>query len=378
MLPESDCFVEKISSASICVEDLKQALIGLTCVHKGSVSFIVNLLHQTRPYEKYDEVWHSQYGDGAGNEVYAHKLHSLFIGKSFALVSSFLYREYQVTLFGLQVYNKHRGLNHTILNPGHEFKITASDVGIFLSQDMKTLNDIDRLNYSALNTFESEYNQTEENVEIDIPRDDIRLSRLAPRKSTLRQEFLSTEGLRTLFPKLKNEFPCYIGTPKPPCADMQVSLCHLLKEPPTSMEEFILTGGTHLSSHIIVCTDNFDLFKFVCTVRAAHLKETLFRTILILCERLPTRSEFNLLAVFPKILYIQGKSTKKDDLLNAGLLTCDKVVVINVESRNLNDTEGVDNEFADSASVMITHLIYNICSENQIKKIVITELRIFS
>ncbi len=89
---------------AVCVETLKQALVGYSCIFPGSTSFLVNLLNHSTPFEGYDSPWQAQYGDGSGNEIYFASVNKTFIGLSFSLVSSYLFKHFQITLFAVKSY----------------------------------------------------------------------------------------------------------------------------------------------------------------------------------------------------------------------------------------------------------------------------------
>lgn len=87
MLPQTESYVQNVASAgkltlicvfgytccknltrhyfllAVCTEDLKQLLLGFTCLYKGSATLILNLLHQANSFNKYDEPWKAQYGE---------------------------------------------------------------------------------------------------------------------------------------------------------------------------------------------------------------------------------------------------------------------------------------------------------------------------
>jgi hypothetical protein len=74
-----------------------------------------------------------------------------------------------------------------------------------------------------------------------------------------------------------------------------------------------------MKEHILICTGSYNLFKYLCVLRAARFCHE-YRSIVILCERPPTDEEHALLAKFPALTYIIGNPTKKRDLLRAGIV----------------------------------------------------------
>jgi hypothetical protein len=136
-----------------------------------------------------------------------------------------------------------------------------------------------------------------------------------------------------------------IAQPEPPSFDNSIPLCHLLIEP-ASLQDSIHHSLGDLQDHIIICTENYDLFKLICTLRfvfiilicfnlylriyfifrASHIKKD-FKPIVFLCHRPPTPSEFETLCVFPSISYVIGDPSRRRDLKRAGIARAYKVVI---------------------------------------------------
>jgi hypothetical protein len=57
-----------------------------------------------------------------------------------------------------------------------------------------------------------------------------------------------------------------IALPEPPNVDFKVPLCHMLIEP-LKLEECTLKTAKDMSGHILVCTGDLNVFKFVCSMR---------------------------------------------------------------------------------------------------------------
>jgi hypothetical protein len=134
-LEGTSAVLKNTANEDICVDSVKQAMIGYSCRYEGLNTFIVNLLHQTEPRDSYDEVWQAQYGDGSGNELYSGSVNPLFAGMAFTSLSFYLFKEFSVTLFGIKKYIHSMGKYHVVLNPGKEYRIEKSDELLYLSQN---------------------------------------------------------------------------------------------------------------------------------------------------------------------------------------------------------------------------------------------------
>lgn len=72
-----------------------------------------------------------------------------------------------------------------------------------------------------------------------------------------------------------------------------------LREPttPSAIPSFSEIGG-----HVLICSPNYDIFRLICTLRSAHLKQ--FLDIVVLCPRQPNDQEFKVLKCFPRLYFI--------------------------------------------------------------------------
>ncbi|KAJ3061287.1 hypothetical protein HK102_009167, partial [Quaeritorhiza haematococci] len=134
VLPQTEVFQERVTTATVCIDDLKQALMGFGCLYEGSVALMVNLLLQSNPYDSYDELWKAQYGDGSGNELYS---------------APYLFTEFQVILFGVKCFVRKAGDHHLVLNPGRNYILDQYDQCIFIAQDPVIINEISMLTKEA-------------------------------------------------------------------------------------------------------------------------------------------------------------------------------------------------------------------------------------
>jgi hypothetical protein len=143
-LEETSTVLTLTASESICIDTVKQTMMGFSCLYEGMNTFIVNLLHQTEPRSRfvllfltqsYSDVWQAQYGDGSGNELYSGPINPLFAGMSFTSLSFYLFKEFSVTLFGIKKYIPQKGKHHVFLNPGKDYRVDKGDELLFLSQN---------------------------------------------------------------------------------------------------------------------------------------------------------------------------------------------------------------------------------------------------
>ncbi|KAI9353256.1 hypothetical protein DFJ73DRAFT_828825 [Zopfochytrium polystomum] len=336
LLQESEAYQEQTVTAFVCVEELKQLIIGHTTLFNGSSTFLINLVHKHSPFDSYPEVWQAQYGDGAGNEIYLSQLNAVFAGHRYVDVAWYIFKEFQTILAGIKVFVKEMNAHHHILNPGQAYILQRTDMCIFIAQSPKEIREINSLTFDEFNT----------SLERDASHSFVfAASSLRRRKAQIDRSVLPANA--NLFRVINKE--------------------GRYKTQPVTLVEAVVKSRANLIGHIVVCTGNYHVFKFVCTLRAAQLTEEDFRPIVFLCVRAPSEEEFHYFSVFPAIYFVVGDPMNKRDLHRAGIEGAHKVIIMNMSS-------GTADDFADGTSIMLSHLIYAMFPPPQPKKCVIIEL----
>ncbi|KAI8615763.1 calcium-activated BK potassium channel alpha subunit-domain-containing protein, partial [Chytriomyces sp. MP71] len=154
LLPETEVYQEHNTSAAICVEDLKQLILGLSVMYDGAAAFLINLLHATVPENKSNQLWQTQYGDGLKNNVYKVAMNPLFAGHTFIELAWFTYREFGMTLLCVHAWSEADETWHSVLvrecnldsmmnayfwcltqNPSKYYKLTERDELVFIAHN---------------------------------------------------------------------------------------------------------------------------------------------------------------------------------------------------------------------------------------------------
>ena len=102
-----------------------------------------------------------------------------------------------------------------------------------------------------------------------------------------------------------------------------------------------------------------------------HTKDQI-RPVVFLSRILPSAEEFASISQFPAIYFVLGDLTQKQSLIKAGVLGSEKVVIINITSKN---TDEDTSEFYDGSAIMISHLIHSLFEPIGKRKSIIIELR---
>ncbi|TPX37664.1 hypothetical protein SmJEL517_g00575 [Synchytrium microbalum] len=292
--------------------------------------------------------------NGHGNEIYTAVVHPVFVNQTFAKVSWYLFREFQIILFAVLTWVPLKRTHHILLNPGNSYILKENDKCILIAQSPHDFKDMEKLDASQF-------------VE-SLTEDEISAPEL-PRASVTRRSGYYNNSVytnNTTFPRFQED-KIITGQPEPPYIDAKVPICHMLRNPTSHLKDVVFEDCFDLENHFLVTTNHFNLFRFVCTLRSAQLEEDETRTIVFLCPRLPTHDEFTTLCQFPNVYFVCGDPSKKKDLLRGGLVGADKVII-------LYSIVGTEDDFSDSKPIMISHLIYGMFPEHE-RKYVIVELQ---
>jgi hypothetical protein len=138
-----------------------------------------------------------------------------------------------------------------------------------------------------------------------------------------------------------------------------------------------------ISNFILLCSNSYQVFRFVCTLRSVHLTTSELKPIVIMCPTPPSESEFRKLAMFPLVYFFVGDPSKTSHLLHAGVLRADRIVLTNLADTKLKKSNKdysestIESEAVnDSGTIMISNLIHKICEEAGTRKHIVTDLRI--
>ncbi|KAF8947661.1 hypothetical protein BGZ47_008294 [Haplosporangium gracile] len=170
LLPETEIYQKMAATQVVCADELRQVLLAFNCLQQATATLILNLLHQHRPSEKFTEAWEAEYDDSLGNEFYISYLNPIFDGKPFGFVSWFLYRRFQVILFGVRI-RLQSGEYHTALNPGKDYRFQHNEQCIFIAQNPTDLEDINDLSEKYLENFLDHLRETQAEDDEDIGAD---------------------------------------------------------------------------------------------------------------------------------------------------------------------------------------------------------------
>nr|KAJ3416644.1 potassium channel, sub T, member 2 [Polyrhizophydium stewartii] len=356
LLPGTEVLQDRTTSGSVCIDDLKQILLAYNCLYRGVGTLMVNLLRPCPLHGDYEDLWRAQYADGLANEIHQSDLNPAFAAYPFTAISYYVFKEFQVILFGVGVKTmskNHAEVLHVLLNPGGTYVLKPSDTCLYMAQsedDVRAINNLTR------DEFERTMMQHSFSMAIH--------GSLARRPSA--EDLANTPFQDSLMAEI------YVkGYPTSINHDDWTPLCWLLAEP-QCLEQVAIADAGFLQSHILVCTYTYTIFRFVCTLRSANLTAKELKPIVFLCPRLPTDEEFELLARFPQLYFVVGDATVQRDLERGNVHGSGKVVIINMQ-RSTSSSSSMD-DFSDSSAIMVAHLIHNMFHRSGLRKYVVIHL----
>ncbi|KAI8837435.1 hypothetical protein BJ741DRAFT_603461 [Chytriomyces cf. hyalinus JEL632] len=363
MLPDTQSYQEVTVDAAVCVDDLKHLVLSLSVMYEGAAALLINLIHTSSP-QKFRKPWKAQYDDGQGNEIHVVQVNPVFTGVRFSDASWYCYREFQMSMIGVRVYSRVNGLKTLVLNPGPSYRISEQDDVVFISQSYTDLEA-----FTALTSEEFQKSSITGKMKYDrasgmfVDQNSVKNSPAIVNPTFSLSRIHSKREHRRAYTFRDNRSESSIATDqaqytidKPDASYedfcLPVCLLSLLNLP---LKDLMVDHAEGWEEHLLVCTGGYDVFKFVCGLRASHLEKHF--KILFLCERAPTAEEFDVLSVFPDLHFMIGNPRKKRALLKAGIRGCSKVVIMGMTSTS-------QDEFAGSGSIMIQHLIHQMIDRN--------------
>lgn len=355
LLPQTDSYIAKYSRAVACLDELRQILLGYSCLYRGSSTLILNLLNQVMPTRNHSLAWEAQYADGLNQQIATGTLNPIFVDFHFNKLSKFLYEQFQVILFAVNVYNPQTYERTFLLNPGRSYRMDVNDICVYICPSAMEIDQINLLSleqYKYLTSLGAQANlyfSRERRLSASIVS-----SARSSTSNDIDSPEVSTDSLNKFFTDISEE-----TTIKPPTLgqlfNSDVPLCHVLKKPHHNRDECVISSAEKIAKHILILAQDFHLIRLVCTLRSAQLNSGDFRPVVIFSHRLPTAREFKSFAEFPKIYFIRGDCLSSKDLLRAGLRKAEKVLIMSLNrSASSDKADDAPLDDADAATLSLS------------------------
>eukprot|EP01087_Luapelamoeba_hula_P008650 TRINITY_DN2181_c0_g1_i2.p1 TRINITY_DN2181_c0_g1~~TRINITY_DN2181_c0_g1_i2.p1 ORF type:complete len:1118 (-),score=115.67 TRINITY_DN2181_c0_g1_i2:73-3426(-) len=358
--PSHKMFLKSASITNVvCIEEISIGMLAQSCVSPGFITLVGNLIRTNKTKITHDTQMR-RYLKGAENSISECKFgaHNPFVGLTFTAVAQFFYdskRFGHALIIGVKGGVSGTGVH---LNPGPNYRIRPCDSLLFIaswdySADIK--NEMKRYHYlpEDFQPYSAERKPLESLLEqSDSDSDSSGDEDVLPDIAQRALNAISSSGplQRSLSPrgKLNNEEILKEFLPQ---TNMGVSASNMLKKP-VSIDEVTYS---HIAKklpngkHILVCGDMRGIASFVAPLRATHVR---MQPIVILCKQAP--NDWDSIAMFKHIYYVQGSSTKVEDLLRANALYADKVVTL---TQDVEENRALTDGKAVNTYRLITHLL---------------------
>eukprot|EP00850_Spirogloea_muscicola_P017220 SM000146S00940 [mRNA] locus=s146:6786:14369:- [translate_table: standard] len=367
----------------ICMGVLRFKLLASACSVKGMTTFVTNLFKSTLPLDRVTEGhWMSGYYKGSQNKVFPSLLPEGLHHHLFEEVAEFVYTEYGVALFALDMPVADDDVDDTIVQrkvvlfpAGHV--ITPGDVGLVIAPSLAAASRVSRfceagsrkgqacrstmrrcycslcsgwkrehLEKDHLDVIQSWWTRAAgdkgpESVTPVLPKD-------------TEAETLSTRGsaksdLRSLLSPEEEEAVAAATAPSGPqhVSSLEEAVDRLLAWPPPTAyglphPEVLRRRSAeilaHLATstlvvyrndiHILVCIQGcwpMNIYHLVANLRGSTVRHV---PVVILYPQQPTASEWGVVGVFPAVYFINGSPLYELDLMRAGVLQAEKVLIL--------------------------------------------------
>lgn len=295
------------------MNEIKQALLGFSCLYPGISTLLTNLLIQGTPLAEYHESWEEQYADGQGNGIFCLRLNPCLAGLHFSEVAWFCYLEFQVTVLAV-VTDLHGFGRQILINPGNVYHVKDSDDIICISHSSL---DLEEMSLYKKDHFQKVFTEMKEIADVTVYSVE-RVQEDAARHTSA----------------FENVQIGKLNTPYEQPDDQEVPLCFIVdKDKKLSIDESLIDDASHLSQHIIICSSRLNMLGIVCVLRSKELEKEGLVPILILCENRPTADDWSYFNQFPCVYIMVGDPTCRSILNRAGIQQAKTILLTDLRGR---------------------------------------------
>ena len=298
----------------VCIDELKISLLAKSCLCRGIISLISNLVITNNFDEEMEKQigklhWIEEYKNGKDYEIYKIPLdHSG--GYKFIQVADKIYNEKNTILFGLNLENKAANLNVVLLSPMDFVLPTNKDLNIYGYILAKDQGDADEVTYWE-KSMKKNFLAKSEDEDFFSPKNS---------KDTEESEIKENDEEKNGNDK-ENVTADVVNLGK---------ICHITTEHIDKIDVTVESIDKMLiaKDHIIICGICHNLIDFIKPLRSKKLPKNILSTIVILSKELPDDKLWNTIAYFEQIYLVQGDAMKKTDLKRAGIRSAKRVVIL--------------------------------------------------
>lgn len=301
----------------LCIDELKLSLLAKSCLCRGIIALISNLIITNSSEELNGKKigsskWIKEYTEGKDYEIYKIPLEYLR-GRTFSNCAQQIYNDKQTILLGLNIESKATKMNIVLLSPMEFILPIERDVsisGYILAKDQKDADNV--VTWTKLQKKLSVINdqlitlttKIKTNTHDDI--NEMNIINHSENDKEKEKDRYSTDALS--YGKI-----CHV-------TNEHISKACITLD---SIEKLLIAKG-----HIIICGICQNLIDFVKPLRGKYLPKSELLTIVILSRETIEDKIWNTVSFFEQIYLIQGDPMKKSDLKRAGIKFAKRVVIL--------------------------------------------------
>ncbi|XP_078685144.1 potassium channel subfamily T member 2-like isoform X3 [Branchiostoma floridae x Branchiostoma belcheri] len=418
ILKPENKFHVKFAEHVVCEDEFKFALLANNCLCPAMSTFITLLLHTSRGQEGQEssEEWQRIYGRCSGNEVYHirladSKFFGEYEGKSFTYASFHAHKKYGVALVAIGK-DEVTGIK---LNPGPKHIMRKGDMCFYMAitkeensafilakkqhekekskfnttpRSTRTHSIIAGAGTVALELQRSRPSNASNHALLSPPHNPDKRPSIADVMETMEPEYIPVP----LDEPSEDEADQHDGRgdvaildyvqdypPVQPYIGYTSMVCHLMKEKvpfcclqlnnPCQHNNFEYAHHYKWPNKSIIVAAEYatpGLYNFIVPLRSQCRPKRELNPIVFLLENLPDERFLEAICCFPMVYYMVGSINNLDDLLRAGIIHANNVVVVDKESSKA----AAEDYMADSGTIVNVQTMFRLFPSTSI----ITEL----
>ena len=298
----------------VCIDQLKISLLAKSCLCKGIISLISNLVITSNFDESAEEHlgklnWMEEYKKGKDYEIYKIPL-DYMRGYKFSTVVDKIYNEKKTITFGLNIEDKITNKNVVLLSPMDFILPESREINIYGYLLAKDQGDADEVKMWEKTIKKS--------IFMSHGKSDFFMKKIA-REAEL-GEIIEDEVYNFTRDKRKlNGDKASLG-----------NICHITTEYIDKNDVTIdsVDKMPVAKDHIIICGICHNLIDLIKPLRSKKLPKSILPTIVILSKELPDEKLWSTISYFEHIYLVQGDAMEKSDLKRAGIRKAKHVIIL--------------------------------------------------
>jgi len=391
----------------MCIEELKYAMLGSSCLYPGIISLLTNMIRKTSYLVDRSVVWKEAYEHGANFLLYAKTLSKVFNNINFMAAVNLMYTYTHGELLIIGVIDRADG-RRVLLNPGKKYVLLEGDTVLALAykeeiadklelepsklhrdknkpleQELRALG-VQLPNSNKLTKAEKECKEMEkQNYRIakKLEQNSQRMVRLqsgldkkigkrAKRQAKLKEEekaddddLITKRHIAKSVQKIVHALPHHVvrrGVPSElnvvhPMTREHYALLRTSSQ--TTLDKVLVTRRelSRFKGHIVCIGDVSNIFYFIARLRDKSLEQFGYVPIVIMSETFGD-AEWKRIQVFPEV-YVLKKSPSNKNLKKANVAQAMRIVIFSKPSP-LAEQSG-DANLIDSDQMLLALKIMN-------------------